>query len=56
MQRNVAAIAGELGLAPEVVAPRKELSAMLSGERDLRSLRGWRGSLVGDELLQIAEG
>lgn len=55
MQERTAAVAAELGIAPEVVAPRKELAAVIAGERDTRALRGWRRSLIGEDLLQIAE-
>lgn len=55
MQEKVAAAAGELGIVPEVIASKKELTAALFGERDLRMLRGWRRSLIGSELLRILD-
>lgn len=55
MQQKVAAIAADLGIAPEVIAPRRELTAALFGERDLRVLRGWRRGLIGEDLLEIID-
>lgn len=55
MQSLVAAQAGELGLQPEVLASRKELTAALAGERKLRVFRGWRREMIGDRLLEMLE-
>lgn len=35
---------------------RKELESLVSGERDISVLAGWRRELVGDELLQCLDG
>ena len=51
MQQHVAAVAAELGIVPEVLAPRKELSEALTGTRDLRVFRGWRREIIGETLL-----
>ena len=53
MQAAVAAAAQALGMQPEVVASRKELSAALHGQRNLRTFRGWRREAVGEKLLQL---
>ncbi|MBT8087234.1 MAG: ribonuclease D [Gammaproteobacteria bacterium] len=54
MQAKVARRAKELQLAAETVASRKELSAIIiSGSRQSRVLRGWRGEIIGDELLAL---
>jgi len=54
MQKAVAARAAELELAPETIASRKDLSAVLiDGNRDARVLTGWRRELIGDELLEL---
>lgn len=54
MQARVARQARELGIAAEIIAARKELAAIaVSGTRESRVLRGWRGTLVGDELLAL---
>jgi len=54
MQAIVARVARELGLANEVVASRKELSAVIvSNDRTSRVFRDWRRELVGDELLAL---
>lgn len=55
MQQEVRRVADALALAPEVVAPRKELSAMMLGERDVRSLTGWRLPVIGERLLAILD-
>lgn len=55
MQQLVADIAKDLGLASELIAPKKELSAVLLGERELRILRGWRRELVGERILHLLE-
>jgi ribonuclease D len=47
----VQTIAGELGLAPEILATRNDMTAMLRGSRDVRPLRGWRRAVVGESLL-----
>jgi ribonuclease D len=43
--------ASALDLAPEIIATRGELTALLRGERDLRPLRGWRRAVIGEALL-----
>lgn len=55
MQKLVSDIAGELGLATEVIAPKKELSAAMLGNRDLRIFRGWRREQVGRMLLDMLD-
>ncbi len=55
MQKRVSACAETLGIATEIVAPRKELSAAMLGVRDSRVFRGWRKALVGSELLELLE-
>lgn len=51
MQKHVADVAGELGIAAETLASKRELSAVIiGGERDSRLLNGWRHDLIGDEL------
>lgn len=55
MQKRVASLAGDLGLAAEIVAPKKELFAALCGDRHSRVFSGWRRPLVGDALLELLE-
>lgn len=55
MQQRVADTAEELGLATELIAPKKELSSVMLGNRDLRVFRGWRLELIGKQLLEILE-
>jgi len=53
MQTVVAESAKDLGVEAEIVASRKELSAIIiSGKRDSRVFQGWRRELVGERLLQ----
>jgi ribonuclease D len=42
-------------LSPTLIAPRRELTQLLRGERDLALLRGWRFELIGRELLALAD-
>jgi len=53
MQRTVSSCAEELGIAAEVVAPKKDLASALAGDRRARVFRGWRRQLVGERLLEI---
>jgi len=54
MQTDVANCARELGISPELVAPRMELSAaILTGKADTRVFRGWRRELIGEQLLRL---
>ena len=55
MQRLVTDTAEGLGLATELIAPMKELSAALLGDRDQRIFRGWRLDCVGGRLLKLLE-
>ncbi|HEU4656581.1 MAG TPA: HRDC domain-containing protein [Capillimicrobium sp.] len=57
----VRARVAEAELAYELVASRADLQAILNGVRagdepDVRTLRGWRRELVGDELLALLRG
>ena len=54
MQSIVGSCAGELGIAAETIASKKELSAVIiGGNRDSRVFDGWRRELIGDELAQL---
>ena len=53
IQKQVSDTADELGLATELIAPKKELSSALLGNRDLRLFRGWRREQVGQDLLTL---
>jgi ribonuclease D len=54
--------AREAGLAYELLAARADLQAIViaqrlgEGEADVRTLRGWRRELVGNELLELLDG
>jgi ribonuclease D len=53
--------AREAGLAYELLAARADLQAIVAGHRtgqeaDVRTLRGWRRELVGEELLELLDG
>ena len=51
LQKQLLAIAGELGIQPEVLATRRDLAALLRGERALPILSGWRRNVIGEPLL-----
>lgn len=46
--------AGDLGIATEVLATRKDVSAILRGETETRALEGWRLATIGTELQDLA--
>jgi ribonuclease D len=54
--------AREAGLAYELLAARADLQAIVAARRstgaeaDVRTLRGWRRELVGEELLRLLDG
>lgn len=50
MQSKVSEVAETLTLPAEIIAPKKELSAAVSGDLGGRVFRGWRGELVGEKL------
>jgi ribonuclease D len=51
LQQRLLTIAGELEIQPEVLATRRDLTALVRGERDLPILSGWRRAIVGEPLL-----
>lgn len=40
-----------LGIAPEILATRKDIAGVVNGREDLRVLNGWRRAVIGDRLL-----
>lgn len=55
MQRRIAQCADELGLASEIIAPKKDLTSALLGARDIRLFKGWRRAVIGAALLELLE-
>jgi ribonuclease D len=53
LQHVVAECATDLGVGAEIIAPRKELAAAVSGNFASRVFRGWRRDLVGSSLLAL---
>lgn len=53
MQKRIADKAEELGIAAEIIASKKELSAALQGDLGGRVFRGWRNKLIGGALLEL---
>lgn len=43
------------GIAASAIASRKEIAAMVDGERDVRLLSGWRALVAGDSVLTAIE-
>jgi ribonuclease D len=41
----------ELGIAPEVLATRRDMERLLAGEREAGPLSGWRRAVIGERLL-----
>ena len=56
MQQKVKVTAQNLKLAPELIAPKKELSAAVIGNRKSRVFCGWRQEIIGNQLLELLEG
>jgi len=48
----VGSTADELGISAELLATRRDISALLRGHRDVRPLSGWRKAIIGDKLLE----
>ena len=55
MQAAVVACAEDLEIPAEIVAPKRELSASLNGDRESRVFTGWRRDLIGGSLLEMLE-
>ncbi len=53
LQQHVAQCATDLGVASEIIAPKKELSAATIGDQGGRLFRGWRAELIGNKLLEL---
>lgn len=41
----------ELGIAPEILATRREMERLVAGDRDSGPLAGWRRAVIGERLL-----
>jgi hypothetical protein len=44
-----------LGVEGPVLAPRRDLEALVLGLRDVPVLRGWRRTVIGEDLLAIVD-
>lgn len=44
------------GIDPAVLCSRRELNALVQGERELNVLRGWRRHMIGEHLLAFLQG
>jgi len=53
MQAVVASRAEELGISAELIAPRRDLAAVVAGDRESRLFQGWRKELLGDDLAEL---
>ncbi|MGB2942537.1 MAG: HRDC domain-containing protein, partial [Candidatus Macondimonas sp.] len=47
--------AAALGVEGPVLAPRRDLEALVLGLRDVPVLRGWRRTVIGEDLLAIVD-
>jgi ribonuclease D len=52
LQEVQRAVATELGIRPEILATRRDLSALVRGSRDVTALSGWRRDVIGTRLLE----
>lgn len=51
--QEVRAIAGELGVAPSLLATRRDMEAMVRGNTPAAITRGWRTSVLGNRLERV---
>lgn len=51
LSQLVQQIGRELGMAPEILATRREMEQLVSGARDGSVLKGWRREVIGERLL-----
>ncbi|WP_029133223.1 ribonuclease D [Sedimenticola selenatireducens] len=49
-------LAEQNNITPAALAGRKEIEALVSGERELEILHGWRRVIAGNRLLQVLDG
>jgi ribonuclease D len=49
---TVRRVAEHLDLSPELLATRRDLQQLLTGNRDIEPLRGWRREVIGEVLLK----
>ena len=54
MGKLVRATAEKLGIAPEVLASKRDINAIIRGTDNARALQGWRLDIIGEELLALA--
>jgi ribonuclease D len=52
LQQVLVTVAAQMEIGAEVLATRRDLAAMLRGERDVAPLTGWRREVVGEPLLR----
>jgi ribonuclease D len=53
LQDELQKVAVDAGLAPEILATRKDLTALVRGARDVPPVSGWRRDVVGERLLSL---
>ncbi len=55
LAKRLDAVAKKQGLPASLLATRKDLAALIQGERELAVLQGWRSELVGQDLLDYMQ-
>ena len=53
LQARVRTVATEVKISPTVLAPRREILKLIAGDMSGTLARGWRRTLIGEELLQL---
>ena len=53
LKEHVRQRAEDEDISPSLLAGRRELERLVTGERELPILRGWRRTLVGENLLEM---
>jgi ribonuclease D len=51
LQETLQRVAADLGMSPEVLATRRDLTALVRGAREAAPLSGWRRAAIGEPLL-----
>lgn len=47
--------ARDLGIVPEILATRRDLTGLIRGERDGRTQQGWRRDVIGTRLVEVLD-
>jgi ribonuclease D len=49
----VSSTADELGISPDLLATRRDITSLIRGDKEIRLLSGWRATIIGEKLLEV---